>query len=510
MTSLVRSIVFTAILTALTSIAVQAGTPILPPTPTPVPPAVSVPATAPVGVGATPNQVLYSQPFCDDGGQLSAAGPPIPRGIYKLGSDAVPFIPLLPHAPNVNCRAENYAALSFGTGGFTAGDLFVFDLSQGPGNGRIVRSAGGVGPFLPFGSLTFFGDHVGPNFDRVGTFGFNLLVTGNLGVTGLDAAGNLTFFIPSPDPASELENSRIAPLSFAPCPGCMFLVTSPDSPPALGAIWVVKPGTTTPVFFATGPVSPETIIFPEANACTTPIKDQAGVVKNIEYLQAGFTKLPEFSDKYSQAVPPYTQGSGFGAILGWTDDQLKPFIGKFLVPDEFSGKIFVYNGPNAQTDPPTAPNADVFADTGYGLEGAATVACPPGKLLCQTASPGFWKNHPEAWPVDLVLIGGVVYTKDQAIALMKLPKNGDSRLIAFFQLVSYRLNLASGTPDCKASTAAALDAFFVAHPLPASGAIGPAVKIDSINSLADILSTYNDDQTAPCGGSPICPTTQPK
>jgi hypothetical protein len=66
-------------------------------------------------------------------------------------------------------------------------------------------------------------------------------------------------------------------------------------------IWVVKPGTTTPVFFATGPVSPETVTFPEAIACTTKIQG-----KNIEYVQAGFIKLPECNDKFSC--------SPFGAI----------------------------------------------------------------------------------------------------------------------------------------------------------------------------------------------------
>jgi hypothetical protein len=135
--------------------------------------------------------------------------------------------------------------------------------------------------------------------------------------------------------------------------------------------------------------------------------------------------------------------------------------------------------------------------------------CQPPPQLCQTASPGFWKNHPDAWPIQSVVIGGVTYTKAQAIALMSLPKGGDSRLIVFFQLVSAKLNVAGGSPSsCITSTITALDAFMQAHPLPPTGPIGPGVKDSGANTLADILSNYNNDQTAPCGGAPTCPSAQ--
>ncbi|MFT3894745.1 MAG: hypothetical protein QM730_24205 [Anaerolineales bacterium] len=35
-----------------------------------------------------------------------------------------------------------------------------------------------------------------------------------------------------------------------------------------------------------------------------------------------------------------------------------------------------------------------------------------------TGTPGYWKNHPEAWPVSSITIGEQTFTKDQAIALM--------------------------------------------------------------------------------------------
>jgi hypothetical protein len=33
-----------------------------------------------------------------------------------------------------------------------------------------------------------------------------------------------------------------------------------------------------------------------------------------------------------------------------------------------------------------------------------------------TGTPGYWKKHPEAWPVQNITVGGVTYTKAQAIA----------------------------------------------------------------------------------------------
>jgi hypothetical protein len=102
----------------------------------------------------------------------------------------------------------------------------------------------------------------------------------------------------------------------------------------------------------------------------------------------------------------------------------------------------------------------------------------------------------------MVTVGGVVYTKDQAIALMGQPKKGDSTLILFFQLVAAKLNIAAGAPaSCISTTIAAADAFLALamHP-PGSG-----FKSNSAESLAAILAAYNADNTSPCGVT-LCPT----
>lgn len=60
-----------------------------------------------------------------------------------------------------------------------------------------------------------------------------------------------------------------------------------------------------------------------------------------------------------------------------------------------------------------------------------------------TGTPGYWKNHPEAWPTAGITIGGVPYSVDQAIAwLQKVGK--DKTTTMFSSLVSAMLNVMVG------------------------------------------------------------------
>lgn len=65
--------------------------------------------------------------------------------------------------------------------------------------------------------------------------------------------------------------------------------------------------------------------------------------------------------------------------------------------------------------------------------------CGPG-----VGTPGYWKNHPEAWPVDVVTLGGVTYTKTAAIEIMNRPVQKDKTITMFKAAVATYLNLADG------------------------------------------------------------------
>jgi hypothetical protein len=77
-------------------------------------------------------------------------------------------------------------------------------------------------------------------------------------------------------------------------------------------------------------------------------------------------------------------------------------------------------------------------------EDGIPLRCSPG-----TGSPGYWKNHPDAWPVDEIEIGGVIYTKDDAIGIMNTSVKGDKTYTLFPALVAAKLNvLVIGDIEC--------------------------------------------------------------
>ncbi|MGH9152725.1 MAG: hypothetical protein ACRD03_10085, partial [Acidimicrobiales bacterium] len=88
---------------------------------------------------------------------------------------------------------------------------------------------------------------------------------------------------------------------------------------------------------------------------------------------------------------------------------------------------------------------------------------PPG---AGAGTPGYWKNHPEAWPVDSLVLGGVTYTKDAAIAILDTPKSRDMTYALASQLIATKLNLLIGTdPSCITGTVAAADAWLATYPI---------------------------------------------
>ncbi len=57
---------------------------------------------------------------------------------------------------------------------------------------------------------------------------------------------------------------------------------------------------------------------------------------------------------------------------------------------------------------------------------------------------GYWKTHPEAWPVSSLPLGGKSYAKTELLALLSSSSNGDASLILARQLIAAKLNIASG------------------------------------------------------------------
>src|SRR5258708_5881573 len=58
---------------------------------------------------------------------------------------------------------------------------------------------------------------------------------------------------------------------------------------------------------------------------------------------------------------------------------------------------------------------------------------------------GFWKNHPDDWPVLSLTLGTVTYTEAQLITILKTPVAGDASLDLAHQLIAAMLNVDNGS-----------------------------------------------------------------
>jgi len=109
-----------------------------------------------------------------------------------------------------------------------------------------------------------------------------------------------------------------------------------------------------------------------------------------------------------------------------------------------------------------------------------------------TGTPGYWKNHPEAWPVASITVGGVSYTMEQA--LFWLDNVGkDKTTTMFSSLVPAKLNVLVGNDSsCVASTIALADAWLATY-----GPVGSGVHAASFawkvgEPLHRLMDNYNN------------------
>ena len=108
-----------------------------------------------------------------------------------------------------------------------------------------------------------------------------------------------------------------------------------------------------------------------------------------------------------------------------------------------------------------------------------------------TGTPGYWKNHPEAWPATIT-IGGREYDRDTAIYWLK--KVGkDKTTTMFSSLVSAKLNVMMGNKsDCVDDTIAAADDWMAHYGPVGSGVLASSPAWAEGEPLHKILDDYNN------------------
>jgi hypothetical protein len=217
-------------------------------------------------------------------------------------------------------------------------------------------------------------------------------------------------------------------------------------------------------------------------------------------------------------------GGGFGICPTWTPKTTCiPITGG---PDQ----VFRLNGTTggATPTPTSSPTATPTATPSGTVSPTATPSATPSATGSPSATPtvtpsitptatptpsgtpgacvrgqGFWKNHPDQWPVTQLQLGNVTYTQQQLLDILHEPVRGNGLLILAHQLIAAKLNIAAGAdPSCIQETIAAADALIgdLVIPPVGNGYLSPR---DAAH-LAGILGQFNEGgMCAPaCEGGP--------
>ena len=173
-------------------------------------------------------------------------------------------------------------------------------------------------------------------------------------------------------------------------------------------------------------------------------------------------------------------------------------------PGTYKVCIQVDDGKNTNCKAVDTEVVDIPLSSGSGNSQPPVDVDPPYDVygVFGTGTPGYWKNHKEAWPAEGVKIGGVNYlnqatatapdkTVTEAIALMG-KVSGDKTYSMFAALISAKLNttaMMQNNDVCIAGTIYNADKWMVAHP------VGSNVKASSLawQEAADLWHQKLDD-----------------
>lgn len=117
-----------------------------------------------------------------------------------------------------------------------------------------------------------------------------------------------------------------------------------------------------------------------------------------------------------------------------------------------------------------------------------------------TLTQGYWKNHPNEWPVTAVTLGSVTYTQLEALAIFGEPVSSNGLVSLSHQLIAAKLNVASGASNTVVTEIAQADTAIGALVVPPIG--NGYLSTASTAALAQALDDYNTGKTGPghCDG----------
>ncbi|MCB2406792.1 hypothetical protein [Hymenobacter lucidus] len=110
-----------------------------------------------------------------------------------------------------------------------------------------------------------------------------------------------------------------------------------------------------------------------------------------------------------------------------------------------------------------------------------------------TYTQGYWKNHPESWPVNSLQIGTTTYDKAQLLTILGTPVKGNGLISLAHQLIAAKLNVANGSSPTALGTAIAQADAKIGGLNLFTGSLKPA----DTSALTTTLDNYNNGITGP-------------
>jgi hypothetical protein len=132
------------------------------------------------------------------------------------------------------------------------------------------------------------------------------------------------------------------------------------------------------------------------------------------------------------------------------------------------------------------------------LRVSETITC--GTLTCVgspcTYTQGYWRTHPDAWPVTSLTLGTVTYQAAELMAILDNPAQGNGLVILAHQLIAAKLNIANGAdPSDVQQTIIDADAMTAGLVVPPIG--NGYLPSEQTSALTETLTEYNEGTIGP-------------
>jgi hypothetical protein len=163
----------------------------------------------------------------------------------------------------------------------------------------------------------------------------------------------------------------------------------------------------------------------------------------------------------------------------------------------------LFRGTSCQPTPSPTPSPTPTPTASPTATPTATPT-PTGTPVGCVFGQGFWKNHPDQWPVTQLQLGNVTYNQQQLLSILHQSVRGNGLVLLAHQEIAAKLNIANGADgSCIQQTLADADALIgdLVIPPVGNGFLAPR----DVSALADTLGQYNEGMLC----APSCEETSP-